>query len=185
MNNVLSEARLPLTDHPDDPEAARILDGVRSRTGRVLNLHRVFAYAPKLMQAQFDLVMALRFELTLSRDLVELCILRTAQLCHSDYEWHQHLPMALQTGLSQAKIDALAGWHASSAFDDGERSALLFTESVVSGSTLDTTAFATLRQHYSGRELVELAQLVSQYLATARIISAFAIPIEAPRGAAS
>jgi alkylhydroperoxidase family enzyme len=174
-------ARLPLTDHEDRPEAAHLLEHVRERTGRVLNLHRMLAYAPKLMKANSELVMALRFEVTLPRDLVEICILRTAHLAGSDYEWHQHVPMALVAGVPQVKIDTLEAWQTSPQFSDAERSALAFTESVVSGKTLDATAFAELRRHYSPQQIVELSLLVGQYLATARFIASLSIPIEEKR----
>lgn len=142
------------------------------------------AHAPALMQASYDTAMAMRHGMALPRSLVELMILRTAQLLNSDYEWQQHLPMALAHGLTQQKIDALAGWRTSPLFSDAEGAALLFCEAIVNGTEPEAADFSRLRRHYSSREIVELALLVSHYLGAAHFIRALGIPLEKPAGKA-
>jgi alkylhydroperoxidase family enzyme len=172
--------RLPLLDEAADPVAAKIIGDIRERTGRVLNLHRMMAHAPGMMKASYDTAMVIRHELSLPRPLVELAIMRTAQLAGSDYEWHQHYPMALANGLSADKIGALAAAQQSPLFSDAEKAALAFCEATVMGTDPAPDDFQRLQRHYKPRQIVELAMLVSEYFATARVIRVLGIPIENP-----
>ena len=176
-----AQPRLPLLDQPDDPVTAEILAAIRGRTGRILNLHRMMAHAPALMKASYDTAMAIRHELSLPRKLVELAIMRTAQLARSDYEWHQHYPMALANGLSAEQIAALGTAQASSLFSEAEKAALAWCEATVMGTDPAPEDFGRLQQHYKPRAIVEMAMLVAEYLATARVIRALGIPIEAAK----
>jgi len=170
--------RLPLLDESADPVAARILDEIRGRTGRILNLHRMMAYAPGLMKASYDTAMVIRHDLTLPRKLVELAIMRTAQLAGSDYEWHQHYPMALANGLTAEQIAALGTAQGSPLFSAAEKAALAWCEATVMATDPAPDDFARLQQHFTPRQIVEMAMLVAEYLATARVIRALGIPIE-------
>jgi alkylhydroperoxidase family enzyme len=174
--------RLPLLTEPaGDPEIAAMFSEVRSRTGRLLNLHRVMGYAPRLAKASMDVALAIRTGTLLPRPLVELVILRTAQSFGSDYEWQQHHPMALAIGMSERQIEALQVWSDSDLFSDKERAALGFCDSIIAKTPLAATAFARLREHFSPREIVELAVVVSEYLATAHFVRALGVPLEAQR----
>jgi alkylhydroperoxidase family enzyme len=172
--------RLPLLDESADPVAKKILDEIRGRTGRILNLHRMMAYAPGLMKASYDTAMVVRHDLTLSRRMVELAIMRTALLAGSDYEWHQHYPMALANGISAEEIAALASYATSPLFSEAEKAALAWCEATVLAKDPSPDDVRKLQEHYKPRQIVELAMLVSEYLATARVIRVLGIPIETP-----
>jgi alkylhydroperoxidase family enzyme len=173
--------RLPLIGEPDDPEIAAMFDAVRGRTGRLLNLHRVMGYAPRLAQASMDMALAIRTGTLLPRSLVEIVILRTAQTFGSDYEWQQHHPMALAIGMSEQQIDAIAHWQTSDRFNDNEKAALAFCDSIIAKTALDEAAFQRLQQQFSSREIVELAVVVCEYLATAHFVKALGVPLETVR----
>ena len=178
MATRTSAPRLPLIDQPTDPAVAEVFDSIHSRTGRILNLHRILGYAPKLMNASGEMALALRNGTELPRTLIELLILRTAQLLRSDYEWQQHHPMALSCGVTQPQIDALDRSKQSPQFSEAEKAALAFCESVVQGSESEPQAFARLQAQFSPREIVELTMAVCHYIATARFVQALGIPLE-------
>jgi len=172
---------LPPADPAADPEAAELLQHIQERTGRLLMLHRMLAHAPGLMRASTQTVMAMRYEVSVPRSIVELAILRTAQLAGSDYEWQQHVPMALDNGISQEKIDALPAWRTSRAYADNERAVLAFCDSMMAGEKADEAEFASLRQHYRPRQIVELALIIGEYLGTARFLTVLGVRPEADR----
>ncbi len=178
MATRTSGPRLPLIDQPSDPQAVEAFDSIRSRTGRILNLHRILGYAPKLMNASGEMALALRHGTALPRTLIELLILRTAQLLRSDYEWQQHHPMALACGLTQPQIEALDRFEQSPLFSDAEQAALSFCESIVNGIEAEPQAFARLQARFSPREIVELTMAVCHYIATARFVQALGVPLE-------
>jgi alkylhydroperoxidase family enzyme len=181
-SNDIHGPRLPLLTEPaSEADTAAMFADVRSRTGRLLNLHRIMGYAPRLARVSMDMALAIRTGTRLPRPLVELVILRTAQSVGSDYEWQQHHPMALAIGMSENQIEALQHWADSSLFSDAERAALGFCDSIVANSEIDAAGFARLQQHFSPREIVELALVVSEYLATAHFVRALRVPLEAAR----
>ena len=76
-------ARVPVEEYPADSEARALLDGIRARGNRPINLNLVSALSPKLARARSALVSTIRYELVVPRALRELTILRTAQLAPS------------------------------------------------------------------------------------------------------
>jgi alkylhydroperoxidase family enzyme len=141
----------------------------------------MMGYAPRLAKTSMDMALAIRTGTLLPRPLVELIILRTAQSFGSDYEWQQHHPMALAIGMSERQIDALRDWPKSNLFSDKERAALAFCDSIIAKVQLNEAEFARLQQHFSPREIVELAMVVAEYLATAYFVRALGVPLEARR----
>ncbi len=173
----MSPPRLPLVEVPEDPLARTLLDALAAE-GRLLNLHRMMAHAPTLMRASNDLALAFRRDASLSRALVELIILRTAQVVDCDYVWHRHVPMARAAAVGAGQIAALARWRDSDAFSAAERAALGFAEQAAARAPIADAVFAALRRHFSPREIVEMAMLVGTYVSTATFIHALAVPPE-------
>ena len=81
------------------------------------------------------------------------------------------------------KIAALAAAQQSALFSEAEKAALAFCEATVMGTDPAPDDFARLQQHYKPRQIVELAMLVSEYFATARVIRVLGVPIENPSDA--
>jgi alkylhydroperoxidase family enzyme len=172
-----SSARLPLVDAPEDSVTQEQFAKFAAGNG-ILKLHRMMAHAPALMKASGDLALVFRRDTVLSRALVELVIMRTAQVVDSDYVWTRHLPLAAACGLTETQIQHLAGWLDSSAFTPAEKAALGFAEKAALRLPVPDADFAALRQHYSSREIVEIAMLVGNYVSTAIFIQALAVPPE-------
>jgi 4-carboxymuconolactone decarboxylase len=168
---------LSLVDDPDDPRAreefAKLAAG-----GGILNLHRMMAHAPELMKASGDMALALRRETKLPRAIAELAILRAAQILDAPYVWARHVSLARDCGVTAQQMNALASWPDSAAFSPEQKAALAFTEKAVQQSSIDQSAAAELRRHFSAREIVELAMAVGFYVSTAIFVKALAVPAE-------
>ena len=95
----------PLADGDLDDEQREVLAPFG---GRVLNIFRTLARAPKALK-RFNLwggyILSDRNSLP-PRER-ELLILRTGWLCRSGYEWVQHKRIGLQSGLSQDDIERI------------------------------------------------------------------------------
>jgi alkylhydroperoxidase family enzyme len=123
-----------------------------------VNLYRSLSHAPDLLRAWIDFAWALRGHDTTSRRLRELCILRTASLHHSQYEWHQHRRMAREVGVTDYQVAELEMWRTSDAFDDEER--------------------AALARHFDHAQRVELTVTAAFYAMVPRILDALRVPVE-------
>jgi AhpD family alkylhydroperoxidase len=170
-------SRLPLVDMPLEPLARELFEKLAA-AGGILNLHRMMAHAPALMQASGDMATAFRRETMLERSLAELVVLRTAQVIDCAYVWRRHVPLARDAGATAEQIAGLAAWRESGAFTPAQKAALDFAETAVRGAPVDAATFAALRGDFSPREIVELAMLVGFYVSTAIVIKTLAVPDE-------
>ena len=96
---------------------------------------------------------------TLGKPLIELVYLRISQINGCAFCLEMHAKALRAGGMSQVKLDSLAGWRVSAQFDARERAALEWTESLV--HVADTHApdsdFAPLQQHFSDAEISDLS----------------------------
>src|SRR5690349_24644454 len=114
-----------------------------------MNLQLTHGPAPKCSRASAGMAFTIRFDAVTPRRLLELVILRTAEIVGSDYEINQHRPLMKLCGYSDAQIAALPSWRASTLFDDKQRVLLAYVEQVAHGGDVDDATFATLAQHFS------------------------------------
>lgn len=70
--------------------------------------------------------------------------------------------MGLKQGISAEKFAAIADYATSSLFSPAERAALAYADAVTqTGAHVSDVTFATLRQHFSEREIVELTVAIA------------------------
>ena len=171
---------IPLAPLPEHVASRVLQAGVKQ-----VNLYRALAHAPRLLGAWIDFSWSLRERCETPRALRELIILRTAQLTHSQYEWHQHRRMAAEAGVEEHQVAELAMWPTSPAFDDAERAALAFTDALAEGDVPDE-ANAALAEHFDERARVELTLTAAFYFGVPRLLNALRVPVEvAPTPAAA
>jgi alkylhydroperoxidase family enzyme len=163
---------IPLAQLPPDVAATVADAGVKQ-----VNLYRSLSHAPDLLRAWIEFAWALRGHDTTSRRLRELCILRTASLHHSQYEWHQHRRMAREVGVTDYQVAELEMWRTSDAFDAEERAALALTDAIIAGNVPDEV-IRELERHFDHAQRVELTVTAAFYAMVPRILDALRVPVE-------
>jgi AhpD family alkylhydroperoxidase len=163
---------LPLTEIPPAIEARLAELG-----GRPVNLYRVLANNPDLLGAWIEFAWSVRQKAATPRRLRELMIVHGATLMGCGYELAHHRRMALRSGVSEAELDALAGWREGTSFAPAERAALAFMEAMVEGVVPDAVN-AELARHFDASERVELTLTAGLYCMVPRVIEAFRVPLE-------
>jgi alkylhydroperoxidase family enzyme len=119
----------------------------------------------------------------LDAKLRELVILMVAKIEGGEYEWIQHLPIALSVGVTQAQVDAIAERKFDSpCFSDPERIALRFTEEVVNRVKADEATVKQLMKSLSSREIVELILAIGFYMTMARLTETTRTDLDPPAG---
>src|SRR5256885_15726164 len=127
-------ARVPaVQENSTDPDLRAMFDNARKRGGQVINLSLIRGNAPKLARAASAVAYAIRFDTKTPRPLVELAILRTAQLWEGDYEMNQHRPMMRACGYTPQQITAVGTWRARPLFNDRQRAPLAYGTPAVPG----------------------------------------------------
>lgn len=130
----------------------------------MIETHRTNYYkaAPQAMKALTDLEAVTR-RLSIGLDLQELIKMRVSQINGCAYCLDVHAPKARKAGVSQQKLDVLAAWRESTSFDQRERAALLWAESL---TRIETTGapdadYDPMAQHFDEQERVELTLIIT------------------------
>jgi alkylhydroperoxidase family enzyme len=148
-----------------------------------LKIFRMMAHAETNFRPLLALGTSILAQQQLSPKLRELAILRVARLSPAEYEWVQHVPIALGAGASQEQVDALErGDIEAACFDAVERAVLRFTTEVVRDVRASDATFAALAGRLSTREIVELVLAVGYYMLIARLLETTGVDIEPAAG---
>ena len=106
---------------------------------------------------------------TLPRRDTELVVLRVAWLCAAAYEWWQHVPLALRTGLRPNEIEAEADVSPTADLSDRQRVLIAITDELLAQRELSDVTWKAAAQTLTDREVIGLCLLIGHYqgLATA------------------
>jgi alkylhydroperoxidase family enzyme len=165
---------------PADPILRPILEEMRAARGpsfTLPHLYRVIGLSPPMLRAWVDFAWPLRLQATSSRRTRELLILRGAQLTKTAYEWTHHVPLALQSGVTQPQIDALGDWQGSPLFSEAERAALRLADEMTAGPAT-AECVETLKRYFSEAEVVELVLTASFYVCVSRFLKSMDVTLE-------
>jgi len=171
-------SRLPPLPQPLDPILQEMFDKRRAQGGAIINLQIATGHAPKFTRAASTMAFTIRFDAKTPRRLLELVIMRTAEIVGSTYEINQHIPLAKMCGYSDAQIAALPTWQASTLFDDKERATLAYVEEMTHGGDVDDPTFAALQKFLTPQEIVEITYTVGNYYANGLLTKALRIEVE-------
>src|SRR3954452_25369343 len=138
-----------------------------------LNIFRTLAHAETAFRPSLRLGAAILGDQQLDPVLRELAILRVARLTpHAEYEWVQHVPIALAVGATQQQVDAIERDDLDAdALDELQRATLRFTDEVVRDARASDATFAAVAETLSPREIVELLMVIGQYMMLARVMA--------------
>ncbi len=95
---------------------------------------------------------------TLDTTLMELVYLRVSQINGCAFCLEMHSKALRKSGVPQHKLDALAGWRVSHHFDERERAALAWAESVteIARTHAEDEVYQPLLEHFSAAEISDL-----------------------------
>ncbi|SFT75231.1 carboxymuconolactone decarboxylase family protein [Sedimentitalea nanhaiensis] len=118
--------------------------------------------APAAMKAMMALEEATK-ELSIPQSIRELIKMRVSQINGCAFCLNLHAPEARAAGISQQKLDVLAAWRESPAFDERERAALAWAEAL---TRLESTGapdsdYRILAAAFDERERVELTLAIT------------------------
>jgi 4-carboxymuconolactone decarboxylase len=168
-------ARLPYVDPEQAPAPVReALDAVPP-----INIFRMVANADTAFRPWLAFGGALLSSLELDARLRELAILHVGRLSGAEYEWVQHVPIALAVGASEDEVAAVdRGELDADCLGPAERAVLQFTTEVVRDVRASDDAFAAAAEHLSPREIVELLLVIGNYMLVARVAESTKIEID-------
>ena len=172
----------PRLDHVDENPRRRCRAAAQHQGAarrRLLNPDRQLLHSAPLARGWNALMGAIRGQTRLDGALRELVIWRGGAEPRA-LRIAQHAPVALDEGLTQAQVDAVADWRGSALFDERTRDVLAYADAMTLQVQVPQPLFDALRAHFDDRELVELTATVAGYNMVSRFLEALQIEIETP-----
>jgi alkylhydroperoxidase family enzyme len=152
--------------------------GGKVGSGRVLNIFRTLAHAPKALTAFLgwgSYILSRRNALS-ERDR-ELVILRTGYNCRSGYEWTQHKRIGLDSGLTEDEIERIKAGPDAGGWSDIDRAMLRATDDLTSNHFVSDTSWAALAP-LGDKGRMDLVMTVGQYTQVSMMLNSFGIQVE-------
>lgn len=171
-------ARLPLVQDAQSSEADAAFAEIAGSRGRVMNVFRELGHAPEGLRRLAHLGEYARFRTELPDRVRELVILATAQVNRCQYEWTQHAPLALRSGVTQAEIDAINDDTVPTTLSPLEDAAVRYVRELGRERRVTDATFAAVRAHLSERALTDLTLTSAYYTALGMTLNAFETDLE-------
>jgi alkylhydroperoxidase family enzyme len=125
----------------------------------------VFALVPDVLQHSVDgFGLYQSPKRLLDPQLRELGQTRAGWARGSRFVFSQHCKSCRSIGISEEKIAAIPAWNVADCFDARERAVLAYTDALVyDGGRVADGVFASLREHLSDEEILELTYITALY----------------------
>lgn len=153
-------------------------DGGKVGGGKILNIFRTLAHAPKALTAFLgwgNYILSKRSALS-ARDR-ELVILRTGYNCRSGYEWTQHKRIGLDCGLAEDEIARIKAGPDAEGWSDLDRAMLRATDELSTSHFVSDATWAALAP-IGDKGRMDLVMTVGQYTQVSMILNSFGIQVE-------
>lgn len=153
-------------------------DGGKVGGGKILNIFRTLAHAPKALTAFLgwgNYILSKRNALS-PRDR-ELVILRTGYNCRSGYEWTQHKRIGLDCGLTEAEIARIKAGPDADGWSDLDQAMLRAADELTADHFVTDTTWAALAP-LGDKGRMDLVMTVGQYTQVSMILNSFGVQVE-------
>lgn len=152
------------------------------RTSRglgVLNVFKVMAHSPELMQSWWSMMALLFSRLQLDPRPRELAILRLFQITRSPYGFAHHVRIGRDVGITDEQIAELEDHASSALFSPLDKLVLRYTDAVTRLEEPSAAIAEELRAELSEREVVELTFCIANWNMMAHLLLPLGIELEA------
>lgn len=151
-------------------------DRGHSLEGGTLNVYRALAHAPNLLEAFQTYGGSVWRESGLTPHERELVILATACAADSRYEWHQHVRVGLDEGLTPEQIRTVSN-DSSDRFSPSHGALVEYVKAFVDDD-VDEETYNQLAEHYDVDHIVAVGLLSGLYIGLARQLQALEVAPE-------
>jgi 4-carboxymuconolactone decarboxylase len=175
---MTGEPRVGLRSAADDARLAAIYDRVTNSVGAVPTMYQALGNSPEILDGWIGLGWGLRTASTADRGLLELVIMRVAQLSGSEYVWRNHWRLALKSGTDEAKLLALGRWPECDLFTGSERAVLALADALTHEVAVPDDVWSEVANRFDDQQRVVLVMTISWYCCVARVAAGLQVPLE-------
>jgi 4-carboxymuconolactone decarboxylase len=174
----------PLTPEEMTPAQRRAADAlVRGPRGALFGPFVPMLRSPEFMDRAQRLGEYLRYDSAIARRLRELAILVTARHFRQSYEWHVHAPAAIEAGLAERTLSAIAEGRRPEALEIDEAAVYDFCVELHGGHEVSDATHARARALLGEQGVIDLCGVCGYYGLLALVMNVARTPL--PPGAAA
>ena len=130
-----------------------------------VNVFGLLMYNPNTMGPFLDYWVTSKLKMGLSIKEQELVILRMAVFYRCNYVWKHHIPVGVESGITDKQLTALKEKGISPGkFNAREAAILKLTDEMMNQRTIRDDVWATYHAQLKDSEILDLISLVSQYV---------------------
>jgi 4-carboxymuconolactone decarboxylase len=159
-------------DDAVDHALSDMLPAERRNPAGAGNLLATLVRHPKLTRSFLRFNNHLLFSSTLPARLRELAVLRVAHLSNCEYEWHHHVRMGREVGLTDADIDGVQRGDAS---DELDLAVIRAVDELQDKSVISDATWAALSERLDEQQRMDLVFTIGCYGALAMAINTFGV----------
>ena len=164
-----------------DAVTEEFYDKAEERFEMLLNIFKVFGHTPELGAVFTDSVMAMLKDGELDWLSKELLILKATHRNECQYCVVQHETLSKRLGISEEKINDIAGdrYTTSPHFTEAERALLDLTVQIgVDANNVSQELWDRLHAHFTEPQIVEAVYVITQYIAISKFGDALGVALE-------
>ncbi len=154
-------------------EQHRIYDEIAARIGRLLGPYVALLHNHELADKVQKLGKFLRNDTSLPKRLVELATLITARVWTAQFEWYAHAPLALEAGIEQDVISAIANRQKPDFTREDEELVYQFSTELHDRKTVSESTYQAALKQLGEQGVVELVALNGFYTLIAMTLNTF------------
>ena len=174
-------ARIPFITETSDltQEQRRVVDGILGRRGgRIPGPFRFSLHCPAITEAWHPLGEVLRLKSGFPLRLSEFAILMAARSMDCDYVFNAHAPIAIENGLAQSVVDALASAKRPVFEKPDEEAMHDYCKELGENHKVNDKTYARAKDLLGVPGVVELTALFGYYTMVAMTILAHEMPLQ-------
>ncbi|MEU5765348.1 carboxymuconolactone decarboxylase family protein [Streptomyces asoensis] len=154
---------------------------IAGRRGAVRGPFRVWLHSPQMCERAESLGAFARFDCSLPRHLRELALLMAARNWDAQYSWNAHVHQAVEAGVPEAAVRAIAE-RREAVFDDAaDRAFYRFCREVLEEHFVTDATFADSLAHFGPRGLVDTIGALGNFTMLGMCLNTFQVDLQADR----
>lgn len=157
------------------PELQHIVD---SMAGQPINVHRLMAHNPELLNAWWNFRNHSVRGGSLGSRLGELVILRVAVHMQAWYEWASHVDRSLAIGLDLEEITRVKQGASAPGWTEQERWVLQAVDELIEAHVITAPTLDNLGQYCSLPQILDLIAIQGMYVILAGMINSFGLELD-------
>jgi alkylhydroperoxidase family enzyme len=146
--------------------------------GPMLNIFRTLAHHPKLLKRWLVFGNHVLAKSSLPARERELVILRVGWRCRAEYEWSQHVDIALRSGVTEQDVRRVTEGPEAAGFSDAERALLRATDELLDDACVSDATWSALAAHFDKTRIMDLIFTVGQYNLVSMALNSLGVPLE-------